>query len=83
MRKQNKKQFEDFHCFKERNAWMKKNKKPYRISSRQNSYGDWIGEWNVESGNLQEKIKIMKEIKDLEAQRILALQEEAKRQGEL
>jgi len=39
MRKQTKKQFEDFHAIKERNAWMRKNKKPYRLVSRQNSWG--------------------------------------------
>ena len=78
MRKQTKKQFESFHDFKERNAWMRKMKKPYRISARQNSYGDWIGEWNVDSSNLPEKIKIMREIKELEEMRI----QEIKRQIE-
>ena len=69
MQKQTKKQFESFHDHKERNAWMRKMKKPYRITARQNSYGDWIGEWNIQSANLPEKIKIMKEIKDLEEMR--------------
>ena len=77
MQKQTKKQFEDFHAIKERNAWMRKNKKPYRISSRQNSYGDWIGEWNIDSANLPEKIKIMKEIKELEEMRIQDLKRQA------
>lgn len=73
MRKQSKKQFEDFHAFKERNAWMRKNKKPYRIVARQNAWGDWIGEWNIDSANLPGKIKIMKEIKELEEMRIQEL----------
>ena len=70
MRKQTKKEFESFHAFKERNAWMRKNKKPYRLVSRQNAFGDWVGEWSIDSANLPEKLKIMREIKDLETQRI-------------
>lgn len=70
MRKQSKKQFESFHAIKERNAWMRKNKKPYRLIARQNSWGDWVGEWNIDSGSLPEKLKILKEIRELEELRI-------------
>ena len=76
MQRQTKAQFERFHNFKDRNSWMRKMKKPYRLTSRQNSYGDWVGEWNVQGMALPEKIKVMKEIKDLEAQRITHLQKE-------
>lgn len=73
MRRQTKAEFERFHNFKNRNAWMRKMKKPYRLTSRQNSWGDWIGEWNINSSNFPEKIKIMKEIKELEEMRIQEL----------
>ncbi len=74
MQRQTKKQFESFHNFTERNAWMRKNKVPYRLVARQNSYGDWIGEWNIESSSLPEKLKIMKVIRELEEKRIEDLQ---------
>ena len=76
MQKQTKTQFDRFHNLKDRNAWMRKMKVPYRLISRQNSWGDWIAEWNIQSSTLPEKIKIMREIKDLEKLRIEHLQKE-------
>ena len=70
MQKQTKKQFESFHAFQERNAWMKKMKKPYRLVARKNSFGDWVAEWIFDSSNLQESLSIKREIKELEEMRI-------------
>ena len=64
----NKKQFEDYHCIKAVNAFLKKNKIETRLYAEKDFNGDYDLKWSCISGNLPDQLQELKIAKSVRAE---------------